>query len=69
MLTERLLTPLHQHSSFLCEVHVSETPQDVLLWKSCLVGAEIAGSLNFLNASLKNDINSLICHFTLSMSH
>lgn len=75
MLIERLLIPLQggfnklftNTIAFLSQCHVSETPGDVLLWKSCFTGDEIDVSLNSLSASLKNDLSSLICY--LSMPH
>lgn len=75
MLIERLLIPLQgdfyklftNTIAFLSQCHVSETPGDVLLWKSCFTGDEIDVCLNSLSSSLKNDLSSLICY--LSMPH
>lgn len=76
MLTERLLIPLQRGfnklfintTAFLSQGHVSETPKDVLLWKSCFTGDEIDVSLSSLSASLKNDLNSLICYIFMPHS-
>lgn len=59
MLTERLLIPLQagynklftNTTAFLSQGPVSETPGDVLLWKSCFTGDET--DVNSLSASLK----------------